>query len=283
MNDLLTGQGNYANEYIHYTPAYMKSKTPILKNNSLVSAAFSSGIEQAPKELPYDTLTEQGLAERDDADEALLSRLQQSRARLNDKLDNSEYEANNNENVKKQIQENIQRGDAATKIKSFVRGAQARQEFKEIKETKNKAAQRIQKVARLSGVTKAKIEKTPTSTPLEVVSEPIEKPTSSKKGKDDDDSDETNLGDDPNNQKLFFESIASYGVLQSDLDKLILKGGGKTRIDQYPLLQQIAKELYQRKIPEKFLNKTTDQITGGKHKIKSVSELTKTLDKIKKK
>ena len=79
----------------------MKSKTPILKNNSLVSGAFSSGVSEAPDEKhPYDTLTEQELAERDDADEALLSRLQQSRVRLNDKLEDSEYEANNDKNVK---------------------------------------------------------------------------------------------------------------------------------------------------------------------------------------
>ena len=107
--------------------------------------------------------------------------------------------------------------------------------------------------------------------------------SSSKKGKDDDDSDSTNLGDDPNNQKLFFESIASYGVLQSDLDKLILKGGGKTRIEQYHLLQQIAKELYQRRIPEKFLNQISDKSDARKHKIKSVSDLNKILEDLKKK
>jgi hypothetical protein len=271
LDNLKTGQGNFANEYIHHTPAYIKSKTPILRNNSLVSAAFSSGIEQAPKELPYDTLTEQGLAERDDADEALFSRLQQTRARMNDKLDESEYQADNNENVQKQIQENIKRGNAASKLQAIRKGSKERQEYEKIKETKNKAAEKIQKFTktRLS-VKKATLEETP-------------EPSSSKKGKDDGDSEETDLGDDPENQKLFLASIQNYGVKNEDLDKLVFKGGGNYRKTQYPLLQQIAKELFQQNNSKEFLNQISDQITGRKHRIKSVSELNKALENLKKK
>ena len=95
LNDLKTGQGNYANEYIHHKPAYLNSKTPILKNNSLVSGAFSSGIPQAPDEKhPYDTLTQDEMENRDRDDEILMSRLQETGSRLDKKLDESEENAN---------------------------------------------------------------------------------------------------------------------------------------------------------------------------------------------
>ena len=283
MNDLKTGQGNYANEYVHYMPAYMKSKAPILKNNSLVSASLASGVPEAPDEKhPYDTLTEQGLAERDEADEALMARLQETGSRLDKKLDESEYQADNNENVKKQIEENIKRGNAATKIKAVARGLKERQEYEKIKKTKNEAAEKIQKLARTKlSVTKADVVQT--SEPKPVITS-----SSSKKSKDDDDDDdrdsiETNLeGDDPDKLQSFLEKIGSYGIEQQDLSKIIFKGGGVLRFKQYPMLQKIAKELYQKNNSQQFLDKTTDLVSNGKHKIKTVSELNNILEELKK-
>ena len=132
---------------------------------------------------------------------------------------------------------------------------------------------------KLKGITKVSLQQ-PRQLPTPATT------STSKKGKDDDDdkdSEETNLGDDPDKLQSFFESIKSYGVLQLDLNKINFKGGGITRKAQYPLLQQIAKELYQKRNSEQFLNKTTDQISGGRNKIKSIDELNKALEILKKK
>ena len=105
LNDLEKGNPNNVNEYIIFTPEYLKPKNrgqPILNNNSIVGASIPTG----PIERPYDTLTQEEMENRDRQDEALLSRLQQSRSRLNDKLDESQENADNNENVKQQIRYN---------------------------------------------------------------------------------------------------------------------------------------------------------------------------------
>ena len=131
---------------------------------------------------------------------------------------------------------------------------------------------------KLKGITKASIEQ-PRQVPKPAIA-------TSSKSKDDDNSDDsidTNLGDDPENLKPFIESIKSYGVAQEDLDKINFKGGGVTRKQQYPLLQQIAKSLFQQNNSKEFLNQISDKSDGGKHKIKSVVELNKALQKLKKK
>ena len=193
-----------------------------------------------------DTLTEQGLAERDDADEALLSRLQQTRARMNDKLDESEENANSHmEKMKKlkDIKENI----SSKKIQNVVK-------------------ERIQR-KKLEGVTRALI-------------------ATSSKSKDDDNSDgsiETNLEGDPDKLQSFLSTIESYGIEKEDIDKIVFKGGGNYRKPQYPLLQQIAKQLFQQNNSKEFLNQISDKSDSGKHKIKNVVELNKALEKLKKK
>ena len=52
-----------------------------------------------------------------------------------------------------------------------------------------------------------------------------------------------------------------------------------TKVRVKPFIQ----ELYQKRIPEKFLNHISDKTDGEKHKIKSVSELNKILEDLKKK
>ena len=166
---------------------------------------------------------------RDRQDEILMARLQETGSRLDKKLDESEENANEHMekmNKLKDIKEKI----SSKKIQKVVK---ERIQNKKIEETKNKAAETIQKLARtkLSGVKKATIEeKTPTSKPLQVSSEP--KPSSST-GKDDGDSEETELGDDPETQKLFLTSIQNYGVEKEDIDKIIFRGGGKTRKEHH--------------------------------------------------
>ena len=281
LNDLKIGTPNNVNEYIIFTPEYLKPKNrgkPILNNNSIVGGAT---IPTGPIEKPYDVLTQEEMENRDRQDEILMARLQETGSRLDRKLDESEENANEHMekmNKLKDIKEKI----SSKKIQKVVK---ERIQNKKEEETKNKAAETIQKLARtkLSGVKKATIEeKTPTSKPLEVISEP--KP-SSITGKDNDgDSDETELGgDDPETQKLFLASIQNYGVPKEDLDKILWRGGGRTRKDQYPMLQKISKELFQRNQSTEFLNKTTDLVSDGKHKIKSVTELNKILNEIKKK
>ena len=189
LNDLKTGQGNYANEYVHYMPAYMKSKTPILKNNSLVASSLSSGVAQAPNEKqPYDTLTQDEMEDRERSDEALMSRLQQTRARMNDKLDESEENSNSHmEKMKKlkDIKENI----SSKKIQNVVK-------------------ERIKR-KKLEGVTRAII-------------------ATSSKSKDDDNSDgsiETNLEDTENNnvtdeEKSFLDEIFDFDLFGSEDEEL---------------------------------------------------------------
>ena len=109
------------------------------------------------------------------------------------------------------------------------------------------------------------------------------KPTDSKDEDDDDTgSADTNLGDDPPDLKEFKASIQNFNIPQQDLDKINFKGGGGTRKEQYPLLRDIAKNLHQKTKIEEFLDKTTDEVSGGKHKIKSVNELKIILEELKK-
>ena len=127
------------------------------------------------------------------------------------------------------------------------------------------------------------LEKTPTSTPLEVVSEPKPAIATSSKSKDDDgDSEETDLGDDPDKLQTFLEKIESYGIQQDDLSKVIFRGGGGTRSKQYVILQKIAKNLHKEDRSKEFLFITTDKNSNNKHKIKSESELKKISDNIEK-
>ena len=202
---------------------------------------------------------------------------------MNDKLDNSNYEADNNENLKQQIRYNnkTRLKDIEVKDTNRLKGVTKTTEEKkqidaEQKRYNNKTRLKdieVKDTKILKGVTNATIQQpTPATT------------STSKKGKDDnsDDSAETNLGDDPENLKLFLSTIESYGIEKEDIDKIVFKGGGNHRKQQYPLLQKIAKELFQQNNSKEFLNQISDKGDSGKHKIKNVPDLKKSLNLLKK-
>ena len=316
INDLESGHSNYANDYLIFNPAYKNSRKPLIRNNTILGGYMHEN--NTPKNVPFTPVpgTGGGAAPEppsgggagpsgsapeppsggggEPSGGAGGAPAPEPGGVGPETPDESE-----NENRKK----------AATKIQSKLKEHTAKKQFKKSKEAATilqSATKRFVARKKLEGIQPVKVatstqpvEATSSSQPVEAKPEPepvkvstSTQPVEAKPEPADPDSpksDKTSTEESQNmadHKKILSESYK----LKDNVTKLISYTG--TNKDKYAILDDIAKEFYQKAYLEnkqveyekEFLKLITTgpPSKSGKHSLKTFATLEKVLDGVKK-